>query len=80
MRDTIIIMFNNAGKTTDVEIPSNITADELLHGLNVAFDLGVDEVNAKGFYMRSENPIALIKGDMTISELGIRTGTTIFAQ
>ena len=80
MRDTIIIMLNNAGKTIDVEIPSNITADELLHGLNVAFDLGLDESDPKNYYMRAENPIALIKGDMTISELGIRTGTTIFAQ
>ncbi len=78
MGNTIIIMLNNKGNTVDVEIPINITASELIHGLNIGFDLGIDETDSKQCFMRSENPIALIKGDMTISELGLRNGTTIY--
>lgn len=77
MSGKIILMFHYSDKTVDVEIPTDITADELIHGLNRGFDLGVDEAN-KDCYMRSENPIALIKGEMTLEELGLRNGTSVF--
>lgn len=80
MRDTVIVEFcwNNSRK--DVEVPKNITADELITSLNSGFSLGIDETDAKDYLFRAENPIALIKGDITLEELGIRDGTVIYFQ
>ncbi|WP_036948699.1 EsaB/YukD family protein [Pseudobutyrivibrio ruminis] len=78
MRDTVIVEFcwNNSRK--DVEVPKNITADELITSFNSGFSLGIDETDSKDYLFRAENPIALIKGDITLEELGIRDGTVIY--
>ena len=78
MTDKIIIMFHCGGKSIDVEIPSSITANELIHGLNVGFNLGIDESNESESFLRSENPLALIKGNIEISELGLRNGSSVY--
>lgn len=75
-----IIVFNivKRGLSKDVEIPLHITANELVIALNCAYDLGIDTTDIKNCYLKAENPIALLKGNKTLSEFGVRNGTVIY--
>ena len=61
----------------DLEIPLDISANELVLALNMAYDLGIDTSNIKDCYLKAENPIALLKGNKTLSEFGLRNGSVI---
>lgn len=78
-RDVAIIVFNIVKRqfSIDLEIPLNITANELVVALNTAFELGIDTSNIKNCYLKAENPIALLRGNKTLSEYGIRNGSVI---
>lgn len=78
-KDKAIIIFNNVklNTTVDIEIPLNITATELVIGLNSAYDLGIDISDIKNCYLKAENPIALLKGNKTLAQFGIRNGSII---
>ena len=45
--------------------------------LNEAYKLEIDTSNIKNCYLKSENPIALLRGNKTLAEYGIRNGTLI---
>lgn len=79
MEDTIVVMLNivNKGITVDVEIPIDITARELVMGLNKAYNLGIDVSDIKQCYLKAENPIALLKGNKLLREYGLRNGSVI---
>lgn len=79
IRDKAIIIFNNVKLNTDVdiEIPLNITANELIVGLNVAYNLGIDMSDIKNCYLKAENPIALLRGNKTLAQFGIHNGSII---
>ena len=62
----------------DVEIPLYITANELVVALNEAYDLKIDTSNIKNCYLKAEKPIALLRGNKTLEEFGIRNGTVIY--
>lgn len=62
---------------TDLEIPLNISANELVYALNAAYHLGIDTSNIKDCYLKAENPIVLLKGNKTLSEFGLRNGSVI---
>lgn len=79
MDDKVIVIFINE-KThlgVDIEIPTNITGNELIYGLNEAFQLGISIDNPEKCFLRMENPIGIIRGDTTIREYGIRNGSKI---
>lgn len=78
-RDIAIVVFNIVKRefSIDLEVPLNITANELVVALNAAFDLGIDTGNIKNCYLKAENPIALLRGNKTMSEYGIRNGSII---
>jgi uncharacterized ubiquitin-like protein YukD len=78
-KDKAIIVFNNVklNTTVDIEIPLDITATELVIGLNSAYDLGIDTTDIKNCYMKAENPIALLRGNKTLAQYGIRNGSII---
>ncbi len=61
----------------DLEIPLDITPNDLINALNTAYDLGVDTSNVRNCYLKTENPIALLKGNKTLEEFGVRNGTVI---
>jgi uncharacterized ubiquitin-like protein YukD len=61
----------------DVEIPLDITVNELIIGLNEGFHLGLDISDLSKCYLKTENPIAFLKGNKCIVEYGLRNGTTI---
>ena len=79
MKDKVIIQFENAkkGESFDLEVPTTITANELLHSLNQGLQLGLNLSNSSQCYLTSENPIALLKGDVVLEEFGIHDGTKI---
>lgn len=61
----------------DVDIPLDITANDLLIALNGAYHLCIDTADMKNCYLKCENPIAFLKGSKLLSEYGIRNGTII---
>lgn len=78
-KETAIVVFKigRAGFEADLEIPLDISANELVGALNSAYELGIDVSDIKNCYLKSENPIALLKGNKTLTEFGVRNGTTI---
>ena len=76
---TAIIIFNapSMGISVDLEVPLNISANDLFVALNSAYHLGLDSENIKDCYLRAEYPIALLKGSRTLAEFGIRNGSVI---
>ena len=61
----------------DLEIPLDISANELVNALNVAFELGIDTSNIINCFLQAENPSALLKGNKLLSDYGLRNGTVI---
>lgn len=78
-RDTAIVMLNLNKRNTifDIEIPLNISANELVIALNTAYGLGIDISDIKNCYLKVENPIVLLKGNKSLAEFGIRNGSVI---
>ena len=78
-KETAIVIFKLIRKnlSLDLEIPLNISANELVEALNTAYDLGIDVSDIKNCYLKSENPIALLKGNKTLFEFGLRDGSVI---
>ena len=77
--DTAIIIFNIVKRnfTADLEVPLYISANELVAALNSAYRLGIDVTNIKDCFLKAENPIALLKGNKTLAEFGLRNGSVI---
>ena len=79
-KETAIAVFNMTKRNIvkDIEIPLYITANELVVALNEAYDLKIDTSNVKNCYLKTEKPIALLKGNKTLNEFGVRNGTVIY--
>lgn len=77
--DTVIMILKmtRRNKTVDLEIPLDITANELVIGLNEAYNLGIDTSDIQNCYLKTENPIALLKGNKRLREYELRNGTII---
>ncbi len=73
----IILILHKRNYQTDLEIPLNVSANEFVAALNAAYDLGIDTTDVKNCYLKAENPIALIRGNKTLMEFGVRNGTII---
>ena len=78
-KETAIIILNIVQKefTVDIEVPLDISANDLVNGLNIAYKLGIDTSDIKNCYLKMENPIALLKGNKTLAEFGLRNGSII---
>lgn len=78
MADKAIIMFfANGNKGVDLEVPLDITATELIQALDSAYALGVAQDRLGECYLKCENPIALLRGNKTLEEMGIHNGSRI---
>lgn len=73
----VILMMQKQNRNVDLEVPLDITANELFHAVNEAFKLGEDEALPENCYLQAENPIALLKGNRTLEEFGVRNATII---
>ena len=78
-RENAIIIFQNEKikKSVDLEVPLDISANDLVIALNQAYNLGIDTNDVKNCFLKAERPIALLKGNKTLAEFGIRNGSVI---
>lgn len=78
-KETAIIIFNIIKRnfTVDLEVPLDISANDLVNALNTAYDLGIDTSNMKNCYLKMENPISLLKGNKLLVDFGMRNGSVI---
>ena len=78
-KDTAIIIFEAPKKSIsmDLEIPLDISADELVKALNSAYSLGIETANPRNCYIQAENPIALLKGNRVLKDFGIHNGSIL---
>ena len=76
-RIVAILNWHKKGISMDVDIPLNITANELIIGLNDGLKLGIDTRDLSKCHLKTENPIAFLRGNKTLSEYGLRNGTII---
>ena len=79
MRDSVVIIFKSIEKkiSVDLEVPLYITARELVVGLNNAYDLGIDVNDIKKCYLKVDNPVMLLRGNMLLRDAGIRNGSIV---
>ncbi len=77
MSSAVVMIFEKDNESFDIEVPLDITANELLYGLNEGLHLGINLEDAKQCFLCSENPIALLKGNAPLSSYGLHDGTRI---
>lgn len=79
-KETAIVIFHITKRkiSVDLEIPLNITANELVLALNTAYELGINTSDIKNCYLKAENPIALLRGNKTLADYGLRNGSDIY--
>lgn len=81
-QERAVICFTIQSKTgkireVDLDIPLTITANDLVVGLNSAYQLGINTEDIKHCFLKAENPIALLRGNKTLTEFEVRNGTHI---
>ncbi|MCD7981740.1 MAG: EsaB/YukD family protein [Clostridiales bacterium] len=79
MNETAVVTFCNPGRgqTVELEIPVDITANDLILALNEAYHLEMDTENIFHCYFAAEHPIAFLRGNKRLSDFGVRNGTVI---
>ncbi|MCQ2517625.1 MAG: EsaB/YukD family protein [Lachnospiraceae bacterium] len=79
MGETATVIFTASKRNihTDIEVPLGISANELVIALNEAYNLKIDISSVKNCFLKAERPIALLRGDKTLGEFGVRNGTII---
>ena len=78
-RDKAIVTLRmpQRNRSVDLEVPLNITANELIIALNSAYDLGINVNDVQSCYMTAVEPIVLLRGNRTLAEFGVRNGTVL---
>ncbi len=80
MENRAIVVFNIPKRrfSVDLDIPLDISANDLVNALNAAYDLGIDTTDIKNCYLKAERPISLLKGNKELLDFGVRNGTEIY--
>ena len=80
MKKTAIVMIKIYSRNVqeDLEIPLDITVNDLMIALNSAYGLDIDVSNIRSCYLKTENPIALLHGNKLLADYGIRNGTVLY--
>ena len=78
--NTAIVTFKAPKKniSVDLEIPLDISANDLVKALNAAYELGINLLDMKDWYLQAERPVVLLRGNKALAELGVRTGCIIY--
>lgn len=77
MAQTIIVEFHWNNQSKDIEIPLDISCDELIYALNEGIGLAIDVDNKQSFQFVADNPKTLIVGEKSVEEIGLRDGAII---
>lgn len=77
--DKAIVIFDmmKRGQSVDLEVPLDMSANDLVTALNSAYHLGIDTSDIKKCFLRMEEPIALLRGEKTLAQFGMRNGSVI---
>lgn len=75
---TVIFNIPKRNFSVDLDIPLNITANDLFIALNDAYNLGVDITDINRCYLKAEKPIGFIKGNRMLGEFGLRDGSNLY--
>lgn len=71
------VIFRKDSQEIDLDIPLDISANDLVSALNTIYDLKLDISDSKNCFLKSEAPIALLKGSKLLKDFGIREGSVI---
>lgn len=79
MENTVVVILLIPSKNVkvDLEVNLDITATELAIAIISAYKLDIDTSNIRNCYIKSERPIALLRGNKTLREFGLRNGSII---
>ncbi len=73
----VTLVLHAQQKNVDIEVPLDVTAHDLVVGVNEAFALHIPVEDISRCYLAAENPIALVKGKRTLREIGLHNGTVL---
>lgn len=76
-RITAVLRCHRKNIQHDLDIPLDISANELISALNETFGLGMDTSDLSKCCLKTENPIALLRGNKLLSDYHLRNGTII---
>lgn len=68
---TVILFLKSLNRKIDIEIPADITFEELSKGLSSAF--GIEPPD----HISAENPVVLLKGNRNLRQFNIRNGSML---
>ncbi|HHX36703.1 MAG TPA: hypothetical protein GX717_01820 [Clostridiaceae bacterium] len=74
---TIIFIMQRRNQSVDLDVPLDISANDLILALNEAYDLQIDTSDINNCFLKAEHPIVLLRGSKTLAEYGVRNGTVI---
>ncbi len=74
MTSAMMIVHMKNGKKTDIEVPLDITANQLIDALHE----GLHQTQERPSALRTDNPIAYVTGDQPLYEFGFHHGTEVF--
>ncbi len=79
MSNSAVVKFINhsSGFELDIEVPLDITAQDLFIALNRGMKLGINENDRYNFFLKAEKPVAFLSGSETLDKFGVRNGTII---
>lgn len=76
-RFTAVFRWHKKDQQMDLDIPFDISANELIIALNEALKLGMDTADLSRCHLKAENPIALLKGNKLLRDFRLREGSII---
>jgi len=76
-RIVVEVNMHKENKKMDIEVPLDISANELIIGLSEGLSLGYNTYDLSQCYLITENPVAFLSGNKLLSEYGLHNGTII---
>lgn len=82
MKDKIVlvVIFLERNISEELEVPADISADELILALNQIYELNLNPERVFSYYLKADNPKVLLQGQRTLKEFGVRNGTIIYLE
>lgn len=77
-RAVIIINIPEIGLREDLEIPTDITVNDLIIAIGKIYGRKVENEHIFDYYLRMDNPKALMSGERKLSEYEVRDGSEIW--
>jgi len=80
MKDRIVIVIidRKLGLYDDLEVPVDLTANDLIMALQNMYSIEKKMDTPFDYYLKSNFPKALLKGEKTLAEYGLHDGSEIY--